>query len=128
MQNRQEQIESIEITLDQAKKTVERKKAMDRLIENKDWKALMDQDYFKEEASRLVLLKADENMQDPEQQSAIEKAIIGIGALHAYLRTVQQLGRIAERSIAADEHTREELLAEELEGEVDEDEIDDNEL
>ena len=67
---------------------------------------------FKLEAVRLVLLKAEPNMQSEQAQEEILKSMDAIGELRQYFRTIMAVGGAAERSLAADEQTREELLAE----------------
>lgn len=106
------QIEEIEVKINEAKEVIERKKALMRLTDNKDFKSIVLDGYFKDEASRLVLLKADYEMQDEMSQNQIKKSIDAIGYFRLYLRTVMQLGAQMEKDLAADEQTREELLSE----------------
>lgn len=114
MANLDQQIEQIEISIEEAKNLVEESKSLDRLTNNKDFKKLILDKYFKEEASRLVLLKADAEMQGEKEQRDIIRQIDAIGSLRIYFQTIKQLGQMAENSIASDEATREELLAEQL--------------
>lgn len=110
----QSQLETIELSIQHAKKTVDTMKALQRLTVNRDFKTLVLSGYFEKEPVRLVLLKADPAMQTPELQAAIIKEMDAIGAFRQYLSGVMQLGRMAEKAIADDEATREEILADEL--------------
>lgn len=110
----QDQLEQIEISIEEAKKTVAMKEALHNLLDNKDFKAVIEEGYFEKEASRVVLLKSDPEMQDEKSQKQLDHTIIAIGSLRQYFRTIMQLGYMAERSIADDEATREDLLAEEI--------------
>lgn len=83
-----------------------------RLESNRDFKKLIADGYLKDEAVRLVHLKADPSMQTPDRQAAIDRDISGIGALLQYFRTVDFMAGQAIKSIEADEATREEVLAE----------------
>jgi hypothetical protein len=110
----QQDLEQLEISMDEARKTVALRDALRRLTENKDWKEVVDEHFFRNEASRLVLLKADQEMQTPENQAAIDRQILTIGGFRSMLRTIFQLGNMAEQAITADENTREAILAEGL--------------
>lgn len=107
-----QQIEQIELSIEAAKENVEKMEALLRLIDNKDFKTIIDDGYFKNEAARLVILKADPEMQEAKFQDQLDKGIIAVGQLRQYFRTIMQIGRMAERSIRDDEQTRQELLAE----------------
>ena len=109
-----EQLEQIEISIEQAQEAVAYRKALSNLLSNKNFEKIISKGYFESEASRLVLLKADPSMSADSDQSLILKSIDSIGFLRQYFTTIMQLGRMAERSIEADQTTREELLAEEL--------------
>jgi len=108
-------IERIEISLAHTKENLDRMKSLNQLSHDKNWIKLVTDGYFTEEASRLVLLKADSSMQTKEHQNTIDKSITAIGYFRQYLFTIMQLGHMAEKAIADDEITRDELQAEELE-------------
>ncbi len=105
------QVEQIDIDINAAKTVIGHMNALNKLSNNKDFKSLIEVNYFEKEASRLVLLKADNNMQSDEQQKAVNKSIDAIGHFRQYLISIMQLGRMAEKAIDADEQTRDELLA-----------------
>ena len=108
------EIEQIDISIDVARKDVSKMDGLLRLIKNKDFETLIDDGYFVNEASRLVILRADPSMQDASIQKTIDDGITAIGHFRQYLNTVMQIGRMAEQGIKEDEETRQELLAEEL--------------
>ena len=107
-------IQQIESNIRQAKKVVEFGDAIERLKSNRDFKKVIMEGYFQQEAIRLVHLKADSNMQGTEAQKAIVAQMDAIGTLSQYLQTQCTLASMAGRSIEADEQTREELLNEDL--------------
>lgn len=107
-----QQIEEIEISIEQSKKLIDMMESMKKLTDNPDFKKVIIDGYFKDEASRLVLLKADDTMQDDKDQMQIMNQINAIGYVRKYFSTIYQLGHMAERSVEADKQTREELLAE----------------
>lgn len=111
----EQQIEQVEISLENAKKAIHKMETLDRLYRNKDFQEVILEGYFKDEASRLVLLKGDVNIMD-DQERHCEKMINGIGCLRAYFQMVNHFGTQAEKAMEDDQATREELLAEQLGG------------
>lgn len=112
----QSQLEQIELTLENANLMIKRKKMLTKLIATKEWKELIDEGYLKDEAVRLVYLKADTSMAEEAQQAHILRAIDSIGVLRGYIYKVFTDGRQAEGALEDHENTREALLAEELVG------------
>lgn len=112
------QIAEVEVSIEDAKEQIERKKALDRLYNNKDFKDLILEGYFVNEASRLVLLKGDLNLPD-EAQEHCDKMINGIGCLRSYFQTVHHFGNMAEKGLDDHYSTIQELRTEQLdEGDV----------
>ena len=110
-----EQIEQISIEMDQAKKMVEAKKSMQNLLKNPDFKKMIEQGYFVDEASRLVLMKTDPViMANALQSTMIENNIIAVGCFRQYIQTIMQLGSQAERSLVDYEKASAELHEEDL--------------
>ena len=107
-----ERIEEIELNIEQAKAIVDKGTALERLRNNRDFKKVIIEGFFEKEAIRLVHLKSDFNMQDPESQASILSQIDAIGVLSQYLNNVRNQAMLAGKAIEADEQTREELLAE----------------
>lgn len=108
-------IQQVEIDIDHARKAIKKMEALDRLYRNKDFQEVVAEGYFKDEASRLVLLKGDVNIND-ESERHCEKMINGIGCLRAYFQMVNHFGSQAQAAMEDYENTREELLQEQLTG------------
>lgn len=107
------EIQELEENIQRAKAHVEFGSTVERLLSNRDFKKVISEGYFEQEAIRLVHLKADPNMQSTAQQESIVKQMDAIGSLKQYLRVKCRVAEQAVHSIAADEETRDELLAEE---------------
>ena len=107
-----EQIEEVEIGIEQARAMVSKANALINLFSNKDFKTAITEGYLKEEAVRLVLLKADPSASSDEMQASIADGIVAIGHFNQYLRTVQALGSMATKSLGEYEDLRTELLDE----------------
>ncbi len=109
-----EQLEQIELSIDQAKESVAKMKALNKLTDNKEFTQLIREGYFEKEASRLVLMLAEPAMQEETSQEMLQKQITAIGYLRQYFITINQMGRMAQKSLTDDEETREALLAEDV--------------
>lgn len=107
-----DQIQSVEVSIEHAKEAVEKSKSITRLVKNRDFKKIILDGYFEQEAIRLVMLKADGNFQTSEAQADIIKQMDGIGSLRSYLHTVTQLGAMSARALEEDEETLADLRAE----------------
>lgn len=81
-------IEQLHKDIDNAKSQLAIGDSLANLRENKDFKKVILEGYFEKEAVRLVMLKADPQMQKPEYQASIIKQIDAIGALNDYFNTV----------------------------------------
>ena len=106
------QIEEVEIGIEQARAIVAKAAALANLFSNKDFKLAITEGYLKEEAVRLVLLKADPSASSKEMQDSIADGITAIGHFNQYLRTIQALGSMAVKSLGEYEDLRTELLDE----------------
>ena len=109
-------IEQIEISIEESKKLIEFGDAIRRLDDNPDFRKVILEGYFKEEASRVVLLKADYEMQSKERQEFLEKMIVSIGGLKQFLMSKLRMAESAAQALEADRETHAELLREDLEG------------
>ena len=109
-----EALKQVEMSMDFAKGLIAKKESFDRLIQNKDFQSLIENDYFLVEASRLVGSRADPSMQDETQQKQLLGRMDGIGYLRQYLSCVNMQGTQAMVDMAAHQETREELLSEDL--------------
>ena len=105
-------IQAIEANIAEARKIVDFGHALERLQNNADFKKVVKEGYFKEEAIRLVQAKAHPNLQSAESQRAIIQQMDAIGSLTQYFDTVFHKASLAAKAIASDEETRDEILAE----------------
>lgn len=94
-------IQEIELDIESAQEFVSRKDALDRLYANEDFKSIIVEGYFKEEAIRNVGIKNHPNFQDEISQAGILKAIDGIGALQGYFSVIDFQAAEASDAISA---------------------------
>lgn len=108
------EIERLEHSTHRAKQHLELGNALERLLNNRDFKAVIQQGYFEQEAIRLVHLKSDPAVDSPAKQANIIRDIDAIGALSAYLKEIQRQADLAKREIEDNEVMLEELRSEGL--------------
>ena len=114
MTNNEQDIQTIELNIESAKATVERMKVFHRLVDNKDFQAIIETGYFEDEAVRLVGALSSPAMADEFSQAEMQKDMVGVGRLRQYFFAIVQQGRAAEGAIAADERELELMRAEGL--------------
>ena len=110
--NTEEQIEVLEANMAESKHFVDVKDSMVKLQKNRDFKKVITEYYFKEEAARLVMAKSS-NL-NVEQQLLVDKMIYGVGSLAKFLDSVISRGTQAEQALAEDEDTKASILQEGL--------------
>ena len=114
MNEREAQLHQIEISLEDAQRNIFLAETLDRLHKNNDFQAIIVQGFFKDEASRAVLLRADPEMFEEREQKQIDDIITSIGGLRQYFHKIFRMGQMSQQSMEADKQTRQELLAEDL--------------
>ena len=110
----QNEIEQVELSIEAAKEMVERGKMAERLADIPEFKKLVLDGYFVDEAARLALLSSDPNLSE-DIRGHVMRDLQGVGAFKRYLSTLVQLGRQAAQEIEEAEVTLSEMRAEEME-------------
>lgn len=95
----QSDIQEVEITIEQARKQIKMRDAVERLMNNQDFKDIVLEQYLREEAVRLVHLKADAQMQDERRQRNMDMGIAGIGLFRVFCERIQREGDEAEEAL-----------------------------
>jgi len=105
-----QQLAQIKVNISDAKHMVKLAAALEKLKKNENFRLLIEQGYFIEEAARLVAAKSNIAMQSTEQQRFLDSGIMGLGSLQQFFIKIDQMGDRAKDSIEADENTEAELL------------------
>ena len=113
MQSKEQIVEQLEISLEHAKSVVERKEALERLMENRDFKNIILDGYFEKEPMRLVSLLRDDAFKSDEDQQSLLDDMKGISSFRQYLLGLKQLGSQMEITIRNHEEEIERLENEE---------------
>jgi hypothetical protein len=104
-------IQEIELSMDHAKELVERKNAVLKLSNNREFKKIVLDGYFKDEAARLAGLSADVTVK--ANRDDIFLAIQGISTLRQYFQMIVRMGEVAESELAEYQETLDEARANE---------------
>ncbi len=111
MNQQEQQIQIVELTIDEARKEVKAGEMAERLSRNPDFKKLILDRYFVDEAARLVHLYGDPNVSDKIREMIL-RDMAGISSLKQYLSLLVQKGRMAADLIQENQETLEELRIE----------------
>lgn len=96
------EIEQLEDAKEFQQRKIDRRNAVLRLAENKDFKDIVLEGYFRDEAARLASILGDERYQDDDEK--VIQDIRGIGAMIRYLKTIEINGQVAQKDYnSADE-------------------------
>ena len=109
----QNDIREIEVSIEEAKKIAKRAERVRRLEKNPDFKALILEGYFTEEAARLAHLVTDPQVIQGGHLDFVQNDLKGIGALKRFLTATLQLGDIAAQEVKEYQEALEEIRAEE---------------
>ncbi len=109
-----EQVRNIDLEIEEAKSAISLMEAVERLSKNRDFKRVIENGFFRDEASRVALLKADFQMSGENHQKVLNNRLTGIGECHQYLCNITTLGLMAQKALNEAEDVRDEVLAEEL--------------
>lgn len=112
-------IQQIEITIEQAKKLIERKNQIEKLTSNREFRKVILDGYFVDEAARLAGISGDPlHARDHDD---ILLSLQAISKLRLFLQNQIRMGEVAERELNEHYEVLDEARAEgaaELEGEA----------
>lgn len=100
----------IELSLEHAKELVAKGDMALKLASNREFRKLIMEGYFKEEAARLVGLMAEPAM--AQHRNEIHESMIAVSGLQAWLRNVVRMADVARAEIVDYEEALDEARAE----------------
>tara|TARA_Y100001936_G_scaffold86957_1_gene85271 strand:- start:22659 stop:22991 length:333 start_codon:yes stop_codon:yes gene_type:complete len=106
------ELQQVEIQIEMATKIRKLRDNCVKLMSTKEFKDVIEEGYFKEEAARLVMAKSSNLTAD--QKILIDNMQYGIGALSNWFESVMRRGAEMDQAIGEHEQTREEILREEV--------------
>lgn len=107
-----DQIGAIERDIRKAKDAIELGNTVNRLKLNRDFKEVVLKGFFEQEAVRLVHLKGEPHMQEPDSQRSIIGQMDAIASFSQYLNAIFGKAKMAAASLADSEEVLAELLDE----------------
>ena len=107
-------IKELEANIEQAKDSIELGLSLERLFSNRDFKRVVLNGYFKDEAVRLVHLKGALEYQSSDTQKDIISKIDAISKFSIYLANIVNNAELANKTVILDEETRNEIISEDL--------------
>ena len=107
-------MQEIQIDIEDAKKAIRLGELVTRLENEPDFIELITEGYFRDDAARVVMLKADKEFQTADKQEKLDRDIMGISVFGEYLRTKKLLGIMAQDAMAEYEETQAELRKESI--------------
>lgn len=102
----------VEVSIEQAKTAINLRNSLVKLMENKDFQAVIEVGYLKEEAVRMVMARGNFNL-TPETRENISNALYGVASLEQFFQEIIRNGASADAALGEHEQTREDILAEE---------------
>lgn len=85
------------------KKTVEKGRALQRLMANKDFKLIVTEDYLRDEAVRVVHRLCHPDMQNPVSQAMLKSALESISNLNSHFTDILSSMEVALRNVESSE-------------------------
>jgi len=110
--NSEQMIEQLDKNMTDAMKFMEVRTSYLKLAKNREFKKVILDYYFNEEAARLV--RAKSSGLDESQEKMIDNMMYGIGALQNFFESVETRGMQAEQAYKEDEDSRADIIAEGL--------------
>ena len=110
------QIHEIEMSNENAKKLVQMGAALQRLTNNRDFKKVVLEGFFKEEPVRLTELLAGPSQQSPEAQAELLGQLKAISGLNQYFVKVQMVANMSQDAITSNEEVLEQIAQAEADG------------
>lgn len=102
------QIQELEVSIENLQEAVDFAAKVRRLSQNKDFQEVVEQGYFINEASRMLLLRDDPSLPQ-DKKINLEADMYGPGAFKRFLFVIIQQGMMAESQIAEFKETMDEI-------------------
>ena len=110
--NMEEQLKQVDSSIAECKHLMNVRDSLVKLQKNRDFKKVILESYFKEEAARLVMAKSSDL--GSEHQDIFDRMIYGVGSLAKFLDMVITRGDQAEEELASHEEAKVLILQEGL--------------
>jgi hypothetical protein len=93
------EIQTLELTIEQAKNAVKLKDQAERLIKNRDFKAVFEEEYFDSYVRNTSLLLAEVKYDNPKMYEDLVDELEAVGRVRGFIQGIFQKAREAEKAI-----------------------------
>ena len=107
----EQEVVMIENSIKQSRAKVALAESLNKLLKNKDFKAVFLDHFMVSEVSRTVRLMADPSCQDPKQQQLFQNMLTAVGQVDQFIQKTLMMGDRALNDITDDEAALEEILS-----------------
>lgn len=109
--NNDDQIQQVEMSLEEARRIQAFRDAIFRLERNSDYKTVITDGYFRDEALRLVMISGEFNLSEKAQEAVIND-IKAISSLAQFLRNAVTAGSLMDQEVKSYQETLDEIREE----------------
>lgn len=110
------EIEQLELAVDKAREMVERRDMVLKLSKNREFRKIMSEGYFVDEAARLVAISGE--LAHKPHRDEIFDSIKAISHVRQYFSDIVRLGNIAENEIDSSEEYLADMRGDDAVGEA----------
>lgn len=105
-------IQTLELTKEQAQAAIKLRDQAERLLKNRDFKAVFDDEYFDSYIKNTALLLSEVKQDDPKMHQDLIDELEAVGRVRGFIRGIFQKGAMSEKTVADAEAEIAELRAE----------------
>lgn len=105
-------IETLELTKEQAQRAVKLRDHASKLLKNRDFKAVFDEEYFDAFTKNTALLLSEVKHNDPTMHKDLIDELEAVGRVRGFISALFQKGNMAEKTIADADAQLEQLRTE----------------
>ncbi len=105
-------IQTLELSKEQAHAAVKLKGHAEKLLKNRDFKAVFDDEYFDSYTKNTAILLSEVKHNDPNMYQDLIDELEAVGRVRGFIRSIFQKGHMAEKSITDADAQIAELRAE----------------
>jgi hypothetical protein len=112
MNEYEQDLHILEVTMEEAQKTIDLGVALDRLVKNRDFKKLFLEEFCEQDVLRTVSLRAHPGFQSEERQTALNKSLDAVAHFQMYMHQTKQAAAMATKELDDHRNTYTEMQGE----------------
>lgn len=92
-------IQNLEISIEEAKSVIKLRDQAERLIKNRDYKAVIEDAYFEDYVKNTALMLSEVKFTNPEMYKDLIEELEAVGRVRGFIRSIFQKASMAEKTI-----------------------------